>query len=146
MLKDRLSLDLKASMKAKEASAVDTLRMLLAGIKNEEISKRQPLSEEEEISVLRKAVKSREDSIALYEKGGRQELAQAERREIEIILKYLPSQLSEEELTAAVDDAIRETGATSKKDLGRVMKELMTRHPGKIDGRAANKLAAARLP
>lgn len=145
MLKDRLSQDLKASMKAREAFAVDTLRMLLAGIKNEEISKRRALSEDEELAVLRRAVKSREDSIALFEKGGRQELADAEKREIDLILGYLPSRLSEDEMGAAIDDVIRDLGITSKKDLGRVMKELMARHPGKVDGRAANKLAAARL-
>lgn len=145
MLKDRVSQDLKSALKAGDRAAVDTLRMLLAGLKNEQVAKRRELSEEEEIAVVKRAVKSRQEAVALYEKGGRPELAEKERREIEVAQAYLPQQLTEQELANAVDEIIREVGATSKKDMGRVMKELMSRHAGRVDGRLANQIVSSRL-
>jgi len=145
ILKERLGQDLKASMKARETLAVETLRMLLSAIKYEEVSKKSELTAEEEVAVLRRAVKSRQDSVALFEKGGRQELADKERLEIVLIERHLPTQLSEEDLGRVIEELIRELGASSKKDLGRLMKELMARHPGKVDGRIASKLLASRL-
>ncbi len=145
MLKDRVSQDLKSALKAGDRIAVDTYRMLLTGLKNEQVAKKRELSEEEEIAVVRRAVKSRQEAVALYERGGRPELAEKERREIEVARTYLPQQLTEQELANAVDGIIRDLGATSKKDMGRVMKELMSRHAGRVDGRVASQIVSSRL-
>jgi hypothetical protein len=145
-LKERIAADLRTALRAGDRLAVETCRMLLSSINYEEIEKRRALSAEEVAAILARGVKTRQDAVALYEKGGRAELADKERKEIEIIHRYLPPPLSPDEVGRAVDDIIRELGATSKKDLGRVMKELMARHPGRVDGRAANQIAASRLP
>jgi len=144
-LKERITEDVKTALKAGDRLTVETGRMLLAAIKNEEIAKRRPLTAEETGAILARAVKTRQDAVVLYEKGGRAELARKEMDEIEIVRKYLPSLLSEAETAAAVEEVIRELGITSKKEMGRVMKELMTRHPGRVDGRLANQIASSRL-
>lgn len=144
-MRERIEAEIRTALKAGERLTVETCRMLLAAIKNEEIAKRRPLGEDESIAILTRAVKTRQDSVALYDKGGRPELAEKERREIDIVRKFLPEPLSEAEMARAIDDIIRETGVTSKKEMGRVMKELMSRHPGRVDGRLANQIAAARL-
>jgi uncharacterized protein YqeY len=144
-LKNRIQEDIKVALKAGDRLAVETCRMLLAGIKNEEIAKRRPLTDEETAAVLTRAVKTREDAVALYSKGGRPELAEKERREIEIVRRYLPAQLSREEVAVAIDEIIRELGVSSKKEMGRVMKALMSRHPGRVDGRIASEIAGSRL-
>ena len=144
-MKDRISGDLKAAMKSGDTLATETLRMLLAGIKNDEVAKRRALTEEETAAVLNRAVKTRQDAAALYEKGGRKELADKELREIEIVRRYLPRPLAVEEIARAAEEIIRELGVTSKKDAGRVMKELMARHPGRVDGRLAGSIVASRL-
>jgi len=145
ILKSRVQEDIKVALKSGDRLTLDTCRMLLAGIQNEEIAKRRPLTDEEAAAVLTRAVKTREDAVELYEKGGRAELAEKERREIEIVRRYLPAQLSEEEVVRAIDEIIRELGVSSKKEMGRVMKEMMSRHPGRVDGRLASRIAAARL-
>lgn len=144
-MKDRLREDLKVAMKAGDDLAVQTLRMILAAHKNEEIAKRRDLTAEETTAVLNRAVKSRQDSIEMYVKGGRPESAEKERREIEIVKRYMPQMLSEAETAEAADAVIKELGVTSKKEMGRVMKELMARHPGRVDGRLANQIVASRL-
>lgn len=144
-MKERIERDMKAALKNGDSLTKDTCRMLLAAIKNDEIAKRRDLSAEECLAVLNRAVKTRQDAAELYEKGGRPELAEKERKEIEIVRRYLPRQMSEEELQRAVEEIVRELGVTSKKDLGRVMKELTARHPGLVDGRMASRIVAARL-
>jgi len=144
-LKDRITQDMKAALKARDNLTVETCRMLLAAIKNEEINKRHALTDEETIAILNRAVKTRQEAIGLYDKGGRADLADKERREVEIVKRYLPQQLTQEEIARAVQEVVRELGVTSRKEIGRVMKELMARHPGRVDGRLANQIAASLL-
>ncbi len=121
-LNDRISQDLTAAMKSRDPLRTDALRMARTALQNREIAKRAPLTEPEAEAVLAGLVKQREDAIELYDKGGRPELAQKERSEIEVLKGYLPQEASAEEIAAAVEQAVRETGAASVKDLGKAMK------------------------
>ncbi|HEX8097997.1 MAG TPA: GatB/YqeY domain-containing protein, partial [Pyrinomonadaceae bacterium] len=121
-LKQRITEDLTASMKARDAARTSTLRMVKAAVTNREIEKGGELSEEEMTQALRSLIKQRRDSVEQYEKGGRQDLADKERAEIEVIEAYLPRAASREEIERAVTRAIYETGAASVRDMGRVMK------------------------
>jgi uncharacterized protein YqeY len=144
-VKDRITEDMKRAMRERDGLATETFRMLLSAIKNEEIARRRPLNDEETAAILSRAVKTRLEAIELYEKGGRPELAEKERKEIELVRRYLPQPLSHDETATAIDELIRELGATSKKDVGRLMKALMARYPGRVDGRLANQIAASHL-
>ena len=131
--------DLKDAMRAKEAAKLGVLRMLKAALKNASIEKGGAdtvLDESEIATVIRKQVKQRQDSIESYEKGNRPELAAAERTEIEILTAYLPQALSAEAIAALVREAIVETGATSRKEMGAVMKIVNAKAAGRADGRA----------
>lgn len=132
--------DLSASLKAKDDLRVSTLRMMKAAIKNAEIEKRQKggLKEEDITGVLSSLVKQRRESVEQYTKAGRLDLAEKESREIEIIQEYLPKQLSEEELEDLIRSAIQETGVSSVKEIGRLMKVLMPKVKGRADGRIVN--------
>jgi uncharacterized protein YqeY len=130
---ERISEDMKQAMRAGDTLARDTLRML----KSELTKPDAP----DELTVLTRAVKSRAESAAEYEKGGRPELAEKERAEIAILERYLPKQMSEAEALDAVRAIADEIGATEKKDMGRLMKEVLARHKGVIDGKMANALA-----
>ncbi len=132
-LVERNSEDMKQAMRAGDTLARDTLRML----KSELTKPDAP----DGLTVLARAVKSRAESAAEYEKGGRPELAEKERAEIAILERYLPKQMSEAEALDAVRAIADEIGATEKKDMGRLMKEVMARHKGVIDGKLANVLA-----
>jgi uncharacterized protein YqeY len=143
---DRIKNDLKDAMRGKDALAVATLRMLIAQLQYARIEAGHDLQEPEVLVVLERAVKTRREAIEQFEKGGRADLASKERAEIVIVQRYLPEAMSPEAVAAAVDALIRELGATSKKDLGRVMKEFMARHRGRVDGKSVNALLAARLP
>src|SRR6476661_3596183 len=125
-LKQQIISDLTASMKAQDTSRTSTLRMVKASIMNREIEKGSELDDEEMSKLLRSMVKQRRDSVEQYEKGGRQELADKEQAEIAVIESYLPKAASQEEIEQAVAAAIAETGATSMKDMGRVMKAAQT--------------------
>jgi hypothetical protein len=124
---------------------VATLRLLLAALKNERIQMSRELTEEEIRSVIHRAVKQRKDSIEQYGRGGRQDLVEAESEELAILEGYLPAGLSEEELEAAIQSIIEEKKLTSARDVGLVMKELMARHRGRVDGRQAQELARRML-
>jgi uncharacterized protein YqeY len=132
-LVERISEDMKAAMRAGDTLARDTLRLLKA-----ELTKP---GADDGLTVLSRAVKSRSESAAEYEKGGRPELAEKERAEIAIIERYLPKQMSEPEALEAVQAVAIAIGATEKKDMGRLMKEVMARHKGTIDGKTASALA-----
>lgn len=140
-LREKIMEDLKAAMRGGDEVARDTLRMLKSELMNREIELGKELDESEEIAVLQKAVKSRQDSAQQYDQGGRKDLADRERAEIGIIEKYLPKQMSEDEVRDAVRTVAAEIGATSKKDQGKLMKELMARYKGVIDGKLAAKIA-----
>ena len=145
-LKERIVSDLTAAMKAKDAARTSTLRMVKASVMNREIEKGGELTDEEMTKTLQSLVKQRRDSIEQYEKGGRQELADKERAEIEVIEAYLPQAASREEIERAVDLAIKETGATSIRDMGKAMKAAQARLIGRsADGRAVSELVKAKL-
>ena len=142
---ERLRSDLKTAMKSRDERTVRVLRMVLADLQNREIAAREELSEEEVLGALRTAVKQRKDAAEQFAAGGRQDRADEELAETEVIKAYLPSFLEGDELIEAIDEAIAEAGATSPADMGKVMGQLMSRHQGRIDGKAANALVRERL-
>jgi len=147
-LRALLEQDMKQAMRDKDAEKRDAIRYILAMVKNAEIDKRAPLTGEEEISLLRSQVKQRQDSIEQFRNGGREDLAAKEESQVRILEAYLPQQMSDEEVTAFVAEGIAEAGATSPKDMGKVMGLLNKRAEGRVDGRrlsAAVKDALAAL-
>jgi uncharacterized protein len=138
--------DLKAAMKAGDKTKVATLRLLIAALKNERIQAARDLTGEEVEAAVRRAVKQRKDSIEQYQKGGRQDLVDAETAELSVLETYLPKGLSEADLEAAVRAIVTEKGFTSAKDVGLLMKELMARHRGRVDGKRAQEMARQILP
>ncbi len=138
-LKEKLLADTIAAMKQKDELKLSTLRMLTSAMRNKEIEKRPAsLTDDDMLAVITSEVKKRTDAVADYEKGGRPELAQKEKAEKIILKAYLPAQLSPAELTALVQTAIKESGATSQKDFGAVMKLLMPKVKGKAPGNAVS--------
>ncbi len=145
-LKQQLLTDLTASMKAQEALRTSTLRMAKAALQNREIEKGGELDEEEMAKLLRSLVKQRRDSVEQYEKGGRQDLADKEKAEIDILEHYLPQAATREEIETAVSASIAETGATSVKDMGKVMKAAQAALAGKnADGRTLSEIVKTKL-
>lgn len=140
-LTERVRLELTESMKARDAARTSTLRMLQAAIKNEQIEKGHELSDEEAETVIRRAVKQRQDSIEQYTKGGRQELADKESAELQMLQAYLPQQMSDLETEKMVQDVIALVGAKSRADIAKVMKEIMATHKGRVDGRKVQEIA-----
>ncbi|HEV2064901.1 MAG TPA: GatB/YqeY domain-containing protein [Thermoanaerobaculia bacterium] len=138
--------DLKTAMKAGDKTKVATLRLLIAALKNERIQAARDLTGEEVEAAVRRAVKQRKDSIEQYQKGGRQDLVDAENAELAVLQTYLPKGLSEADLEAAVRAIVAEKGFTTAKDVGLVMKELMARHRGRVDGKRAQEMARQILP
>ncbi|HUP62675.1 MAG TPA: GatB/YqeY domain-containing protein [Thermoanaerobaculia bacterium] len=145
-LSEQIRADLTAAMKAQEKERLSTLRMLLSALKNEQINLGHELSDEEAMSIIRKAVKQRLDSIEQYTKGNRPELAGKERAEMELLKTYLPPELTDEEIESGVCEIIASTGAQSKKDMGKVMKEATARYRGRVDGRKVQEIVARLLP
>jgi uncharacterized protein len=137
-LQEKIDSDLKEAMRAKEAERLSVLRMVKSAIMNAAIEKHGAggkLADSDAIVVLRKQVKQRQDSVAGFEKGGRPELAEKERREIGILAEYLPQPLTAEEVASIVQAAIAETGASSKAQMGKVMKIVNEKAAGRADGR-----------
>jgi uncharacterized protein YqeY len=149
MLRDDINTALKAAMKAGDARRVSTLRLVNAAFKNADIELRGqgkgPLGEDEMLALLQKMIKQRQEAIELYDKGGRAELAQQERDEIAIIAGYLPKQMSEDEVKAAIAAAIAETGAAGMKDMGKVIAALKGKFAGKMDFAKASGLVKGML-
>jgi uncharacterized protein YqeY len=137
MLRDDINNAVKDAMKARDERRVSTLRLVNSALKNADIEARGqnkgPLGDDELLALLGKMIKQRQESIELYEKGGRAELAQQERDEIAIIAAYLPKQMSDAEVQAAVTQAIAESGASSMKDMGKVIAALKGRYAGRMD-------------
>lgn len=145
-LKDKIVADMTAAMKAKDADRTGTLRMVKAALMNRQIDKGSELTDDEVQKALQTLVKQRRDSIESYEKAGRAELAAKEAAEIAVIATYLPQAASPDEIAAAVDAAVAETGASSIKDMGNVMKAAMAHLAGKsADGRAVSDAVKAKL-
>lgn len=149
MLRDDINTALKAAMKAHDARRVSTLRLVNSALKNADIEARGqgkgPLTDEELLGLLQKLIKQRQESVELYEKGGRPELAQNEREEIAIISAYLPRQMSEAEAQTAIAAVIKDVGAASMKDMGKVMTALKERHAGELDFSKASGLVKGLL-
>ncbi len=134
-LRDRLAHDLKQAMKDRDVELRDTIRFILYAVKNVEIDKRSPLTPEEEISLLRTQAKQRRDSIDQFRAGGRDELADREAAQLAILERYLPQQMTDDELAAFVKEGIAEAGAEGPKEMGKVMGLLNKRAEGRVDGR-----------
>jgi uncharacterized protein len=145
-LTERIRTELTAAMKSRDAQKTSVLRMVQAALKNEQIEKGHELSDEEAQAVIRRAVKQRHDSVEQFEKGGRSDRAAAEREEITLLEHYLPQQKSEAEVEAIVRGVVEEVGATSRRDSGKVMKEVMARHKGELDGRKVQEILGRILP
>ena len=145
-LKERIVNDLTAALKAQAAARLSTLRMVKAALMNREIEKGAPLTDEELTKLLQSLVKQRRDSVEQYEKGKREDLAAKERAEIAVIEEYLPQAATRAEIEAAVAAAITETGATSMKEMGAVMKAAQARLAGRsADGRTVSEIVKAKL-
>jgi uncharacterized protein YqeY len=144
-LTDRLQADVKAAMRDGDAFRRDTLRMALAAAQNAEKDKRAPLTDDDGVAVVSREVKRRRESIEAYEKAGRMDLADQERAEAEILSAYLPQPLDEAELAPLVREAIAESGATSAREMGRVMGLLMPRVRGRADGKVLSGLVTQEL-
>ncbi len=149
MLRDDIDKALKEAMKAKNERAVSTLRMVNSTLKNADIEARgtgkPALGDAEVISVLQKMIKQRHESVELYKKGGRDDLVKQEQEEIAIISGYLPRQMSDAELAAAVEAAIKDTGAAGMKDMGKVIGALRGKYAGQMDMGKASALVKAKL-
>lgn len=139
-LKDKLTEDLKQAMRQGDELGRSTLRLVMAAIKNAEIEKRRELEEGELLAIIAKEAKQRRESIAQFERGGRQDLADREEAELQILLAYLPEQLSREEIEAQARQIIAEVGAASPAQMGQVMRRLMPLMQGKADGKLVSRV------
>ncbi len=144
-LKTAVTDDMKAAMRAKDSARLNTLRLLLAAMKQREVDERIELSDADVLGILEKLIKQRRESIVQYEKGAREDLAAVERQEIEVLSGYLPQQMSAEEIAAAVVAAIVESGAASAKDMGKVMNVLRPKLAGRADMGAVSAQVKAKL-
>ncbi len=148
MLRDTINNAVKEAMKARQELKLSTLRMMNSTIKNADIDARgqgkPPLSDDDLLGVFQKMIKQRQESVELYDKGGRAELAAQEREEIAVISAYLPKQLSEDDMKAAIAAAIKDTGAAGMKDMGKVIGVLRAKYAGQMDfGKASGLVKAA---
>ena len=149
MLRDDINKALTEAMKAKNERAVSTLRMINSSLKNADIEARgagkQPLGDAEVLGLLQKMIKQRQESVEMYKKGGRDDLVKQEEEEIAVISAYLPKQMSDAEVAAAIDAAIKETGAAGMKDMGKVIGVLRGKYAGQMDMGKASAAVKARL-
>ena len=146
MLKETLQEDLKRAMFAKDQTSLDTIRALKTAIMKFETSgKNEEVTDQVIVDLAMKEVKQRKDSIEQFQKGGREDLAKKEIQELEILQKYIPAQMSEEDIKIFVKEAIAQTGASSMQDLGKVMGALMPKVKGKADGALVNKIVKEML-
>ena len=149
-MRERFTQDMKDAMKAGDKRRLATVRLVQAALKDKDIEARGtgkgPIPDEEILSLLQKMVKQRQESIAMYEQGGRTELAQQEKDEVEVISSYLPKQMDEAETKAAIESAIAETGAASMKDMGKVVGVLRAKYAGRMDFARASGLVKDMLP
>ena len=149
MLRNQINDALKEAMKAKNERAVSTLRMINSTLKNADIEARgagkQPLGDAEVLSLLQKMIKQRQESVELYKQGGRADLVRQEEEEIAIITAYLPKQMSEPEMKAAIEAAVKESGATGMKDMGKVIGILRGKYAGQMDMARASAMVKTQL-
>ena len=145
MLKDQLTSDQKAAMKAGDKPRLGTIRLIMAAIKQQEVDTRKDLTDDDVIAILTKMVKQRRDSVEQYTNAGRTDLAAQEDAEIAIIEHYLPEQLSAEEIAAIIDEVIAATGASGPQDMGKVMGQLKGKLAGRADMGGASALVKQKL-
>jgi uncharacterized protein YqeY len=147
-LSDRITADLTAAMKARDAETTSTLRMVVAAIRNAKVASGRSgrdLSDDETLELLTREAKKRSEAADAYAQAGRSDLADKEQRELHILRGYLPAQLGEDELRGLVDEAVTQTGASGPGDLGTVMSALMPKVKGRADGKQVNALVRERL-
>ena len=144
-MKQRLFDDMKTAMKSSNRVALDCLRMMISEIKKEEIDARKELGTDDVIRILKKGIKTREDSVAMFDKAGRTDLSSKEKEEIRILKTYLPAQLTAAQVEKIVTDIIAQVGATSKTQTGQVMKAVMSQHGGQVDGKTVQQIVASKL-
>lgn len=143
--KAKLNDDLKEAMKRKDSTRLSLLRMLLASVKNREVEKRGLLTEDEFFAVVKTSVKQHLESIESFKKGNRQDLVEKEEKELDILKGLLPAQLSEEEMGREIEEAIRSLQIKSQKEMGKVIKHVMEKYPGRIDGKVLSGMVLKRL-
>jgi len=143
--KSKIEEGLKEALKKRDTIRLSVFRMLLAAIKNKEVEKIRPLSDEEFFGLVRTSIKQHNDSIESFKKGQRFELAEKEEKELEILKEFQPAQLSEEEILKEIEEAVAAVGATSRKEMGKVIKVLMDKFPGRIDGKVLSTMVLLRL-
>ena len=144
-LKEQLTADMKEAMKNKEKERLAVIRMVRGAIRQQEIDGQKELGEEDVIAVISKEVKMRRDSIEEFQKGGREDLVEKTQAEIDVLLPYLPAQLSEDEVRELVKTAVEQTGASTPKDMGKVMGVLMPKVKGRADGKMVNTIVKSFL-
>ena len=144
-LYEKLQQDMKQSMLARDEVTRDTLRLVIAAVKKHELEGGKTITDELVQSVLQSASKTRQESIEQFEKAGRTDLAAKEKSELEVVRRYLPKQLDESATRAVVERTVKELGVTSKKDVGVVMKAVMAKHKGEIDGKLVQQIASGLL-
>jgi uncharacterized protein len=145
-LVERLNEEMKQAMKSKDKLKLSVIRMVKSSVKNEEINQGKELTDDEVLTVLTRELKQRRDSLQEFEKAGREDLAADARDEINVLIQYMPEQLDEEEIRKLVSEAIQQSGASSKKDMGKVMGALMPKVKGRADGSLVNKIVQELLP
>ena len=144
-LEERLVEEMKQAMKSNDKLRLSTIRMIRSGLKNKEIELRKKLEDEDIIKVVQVMVRKGEESVEQFQAGGRMDLVEKEKREIEILKSFLPQPLSQEEILKIIDQSIQETQASSSKDIGKVMKSVIPKIGGKADGKLINQLVKERL-
>ncbi|MDW7644995.1 MAG: GatB/YqeY domain-containing protein [Desulfuromonadales bacterium] len=144
-LQEQLNTAMKDAMRAKDSLRLNTIRMIRTAIKNREIDERKELDDQGVIAVLSTVVKQRRESAQVYRENGRPELAEKEEQELAVVMEFLPSQLSDDELKALIEEAVTEVGAASLKDMGKVMKVVAAKTTGRADGKIVSELVKARL-
>lgn len=142
---EKLQDELKNSMRQKNELRTSVLRMLISEFKYAQIEKKSPLDANESAQVIQKAIKKRKESIEMYEKGGRPELAAKEADELKILQEFAPTQLDEAAARARIEEVLTELGIKEKKDMGRAIKEVLARYKGQIDGKLAQKIIGEKL-
>ena len=145
LLKDRITEDMKAAMRAKDQPRLSAVRLLLAAMKQKEVDERVELADADVLAIIEKMIKQRRESIAQYESAGRKDLAEVEQFELKVLSEYLPQQLSETEIAEAIGAALAESGAAGVKDMGKVMALLKPRLAGRADMGKVSGLVKSRL-
>jgi hypothetical protein len=144
-LEERLNEEMKQAMKSRDKLRLSTIRMIRSAVKNREIEQRKKLDDDDIAKVIQGMVRKGEESVDQFQIGGRQDLVEKEKKEIEILKSFLPQPISHEEILRIIDQSIEETQASSMKDLGKVMKSIMPKLGGKADGKLINQLVKERL-